>query len=105
SGRTPQFVGVIVTQIENFSGRVADRIVRPRRQLVFAAVPAPGATAAQLRYYKAELGIGDHIDPGSRCPLAVVEHNHIFASILGKAAQSVEKLERRDSQRRRMSSG
>ena len=93
-GRGPQFVRLIVTQIEDFSGWITDRVVRPGRQLVFAAVTTPGAATARLRDHKAEFGIGDHIDPGSRCPLALVEHDHVFASVLAKPTETVEEFER-----------
>ena len=103
--RTPQFVRLIVTQIKDFPGRVADRIVRPGRQLVFTAITTPGAAAAGLRDHKAELGISDDIDPGGWCPLAAVEHNHVFASVIGKSAESVEEFERGCCQPGRMGSG
>ena len=93
--RAPQFVRFIVPQIKYFAGRIADRIVRPGRQLVLAAVKAPGAATAQLRDRKTEFGIGDHVDPGCRCPLALVEHDHVFASVVGKPAEPVEEFERR----------
>ena len=93
-GRGPQFIGLIVAYIDDFPWRVAYRVVRPGCQLVFAAVATPSATASQLRHHEAEARIGDDIDPGGRCPLPLVEHDHIFAPVFGKPSQPVEEFKR-----------
>src|SRR6185436_10895250 len=45
---TPQFAAVFVPDIYSFAWRVADRIIGPRRELVFAAVERPGITRTRL---------------------------------------------------------
>ena len=50
--------------------RVAHRVVRPRRELVHAAVAGPAHAAAGFRHLKAKVRIGDDIDPGARQRLA-----------------------------------
>ena len=59
--------------IEHFAWPIADRIVRPGRQLVLATVDRPGIAAAFGGDLKAERGIGDDIDPGRRRRLALAE--------------------------------
>ena len=92
--RTPQVAGIVVAQIEHLARAIADRIVRPRRELVLAAVDRPGEAAAFGRHLKAEGGIGDDIDPGRRRGLARAEDRHIFPPVFGEAAKPVEELER-----------
>ena len=52
--RTPQFAAISVAHVKYFAGRIADRIVRPRRQLVLAAVDRPGVSAAFSRRLEAK---------------------------------------------------
>ena len=52
--RTPQVAGVLIAQIEHFTWTIADWIVRPRRELVLAAVDRPGEAAAFCRHLEAE---------------------------------------------------
>ena len=73
--------------------RVCDRVVRPGRELVLAAVLRPGIAASLRRHLEAEAGIGDHVDPRRRRQPAGIEDRHIFPAILVKAAKAVEELE------------
>ena len=61
----PDFAGVFVAHvIASPAGR--DRIVRPRRQLVLAAVARPGVAAALGRRPGSRTRVGDDVDPGRR---------------------------------------
>ncbi len=86
--------GFLVADVDRLSGRIADRIVAPGRDLVLLRIQRPGAAGAVGGDQKAELRIGDDIDPGRGRPLAVVENDHIFARLRVKSAQPVEELER-----------
>src|SRR5580693_6163797 len=78
-GRAPQIAGIVVAQIEHLARAIADRIVRPGRQLVLAAVDRPGEAAAFRRYLEAEIRIGDDIDPGCGRGLPWPEDRDILA--------------------------
>ena len=52
--RTPDVAGFVVPDIEGLAWGVADRIVRPGGELVFAAVARPGVAAAFGRGLEAE---------------------------------------------------
>ena len=90
----PEFTGSLVAEIKHLARRIADRIVRPGRQLVFMTVARPGAAGAGFRNHEAEFGIGDDIDPGSGRPLPLVEHDHVFPAVVGESAQPIEKFQR-----------
>ena len=97
--RAPQGTSVVVVHIERLPRTIGDRIVRPRGELVLAAVHGPGGAAAFSRHLKAESGIGDDVYPGGRRRLTRAKDRYIFPSVLSKAAETVEELEVR--QRRR----
>ena len=92
-GGAPQFAGVIITQIERFAWTVGNGIVRPRRELVFAAVDGPCVAASLSRRLKAEGRIGDDVDPWRGRRLARAKNRHIFLAALGKSAEPVEIFE------------
>ena len=83
--------------------RIADGIVRPRRELVLAAVGGPSVAAALGRGLEAERGIGDHIDPGRRRRLARAEYRHVFLAACRKSAETVEEFELGRTRRRERS--
>ena len=68
--RRPELAAVVIAHVEDLAGPVADRIVRPGRELVVAAVLRPGIAAALGRHLEAERRVGDDIDPGRRRRLA-----------------------------------
>ena len=92
SRRAPEFARVLVLDIDDLARPIGHRIIRPRRELILFTVDRPGVTAPLNRDLKAERRIRDHIDPWSRCALASTQNGHIFASVGGKPAQSVEEL-------------
>ena len=57
TGRSPDDTAVLIPNIECLARRVADGIVRPRRELVLPAVLGPGIARARL---------GDLETPGER---------------------------------------
>ena len=91
-GRTPEIASFVVSDVEGFARRVADRIVGPRGKLVLVAIGGPGVAAAFGRRLEAERRIGDHVDPWRRSRLAGAEHRHIFLAAHRKSAQAVEEL-------------
>ena len=93
SGRRPDFSTVLVAHIDDFTGTVADWIVRSGSELVFAAVHRPRAAAALGGDQEAERRIGDHIHPRRGRHLIPVEDGNVLPSILFEPADAVEKLE------------
>ncbi len=85
--------GSVVADVEGLAGRVGGGIVRPRSQLVVAAVLGPGIAAAGGRDLKAEAFVGDDVDPGRRGAGAGVEGDDIFAAVAGEAAGAIEELQ------------
>src|ERR1700683_5100033 len=92
-GRSPQLPGIEILNIEHLAGTVADRVVRPLRNLMLLAVDCPGVARALDRDLEAERLIRDHVDPRRRRPLSLAENRHVLASIAGDPAESVEDLE------------
>src|ERR1051326_8957361 len=92
-GRAPELPGLLIADVENLAGRIPHRVVRPGRQLVLATVPRPGVTRARFRDLKPEAWVGNHVDPRGRRPLTLAEGRDVLASVVGKSAEAVEKLE------------
>ena len=101
-GRRPDISTILVAHINGFTGAVADGVVRPRRELVLAAIDRPCVTAALSGDLEAERGIGDDIHPRRGRHLIPVEDGDVFPSILIESADAVEEFElrRRDELRR-----
>jgi hypothetical protein len=59
----PNITGLFISQIECFTGWVANRVVRPGGKAVFSAINRPGALAAGFADYKTEIWITDYIYP------------------------------------------
>ena len=64
--RTPNRSVLLIAQIKDVAGPIADGIVGPRRQLVLPAVQPPAIAAAVGGHLKAEGRIGDDIGPRRR---------------------------------------
>jgi hypothetical protein len=77
------------------AGRVDDRVVRPRRELVVAAVLGPRVAAPLGRHLEPEAGVGDDVDPRHRRRAAAIEDGHVLAAVGVEAAEAVEELEPR----------
>src|SRR5688572_5136947 len=93
--RAPELAGVLVADVERLARLIRDGIVRPRRDLVLAAVDGPRVAAARLRHLKAEGGIRHDVDPRGRRPLTLTHDDHVFAPVVGETSQAVEELEMR----------
>ena len=94
-GGAPDFAAGLVGEIDDFARPVADGIVRPRGQLVFAAVDRPSVAAAFRRDLKAKGRIGYDIDPGGGRRISARQNDNIFPGIFGKPAMAIEKFKGR----------
>ncbi len=84
---------VLIPNIERLARRVADGIVRPRRELVLAAVHRPREARARLGGLETEIRVGHHVDPGSRGPLPLAQSRDVLAAVRCESPQAVEELE------------
>src|ERR1700676_2370711 len=98
---TPQRPTVLVTNVDHFTGPVANGIVGPGAELILLTVDRPRIACAVGRYLEAEGGIGDDVDPGRWSPLPLAEDRHVFPSAGREAAEAIEKLELGPGQRGR----
>src|SRR4029450_5802603 len=89
----PQLATVFIPEVDGLARGVADRVIRPRGELVLTAVERPGVTRARLRNLEAKNRIGDHVDPGRWRPLSLAENRHILTAIRSEATEAVEELE------------
>src|SRR6266496_846024 len=80
-GRTPYLAGLLIAHVDGFACRIADRIVRPRRELVHPAIDRPRIAGARIR---------DDIDPGGRRVLSRLESRHVLSPAGGKTSQAIE---------------
>ncbi|MNY56027.1 hypothetical protein D3C86_1920610 [compost metagenome] len=92
-GGTPERAGLIVPYVNGLANGITDRIVRPGRDLVLAAITGPGVKATLARHLKAKALIGDNVDPGGGGRRAMVQHGHIFRAIARKPAEPIEELQ------------
>ena len=99
-GWTPEPAGVLVAHVDGLARRVADGVVRPRRELVLAAVGGPCIAGARLRDLEAQARVRDHVDPRRGRPLALAERDQVLAAVVHEAAQPVVELPRRRGRRR-----
>src|SRR4051794_29618077 len=89
--RRPERPALFVTQIDGLARWVAHGVVRPRREPVLAAVRRPCVTASGIRHLKAEVVfVGDDVCPRRGRPLPRAQDRYVFATVLTKAAESVE---------------
>src|SRR5574341_1483775 len=101
-GDRPDLCIFFITQIQRLPWPVADWIIAPWGQAVLTAVHCPGTAQSRLRHEKAEIWIGDYIDPRARRQLTRFQIDHILLPIRAKATQPVVKVKVcRACQRRR----
>ena len=86
----PEAAGLLVADVDRLAAGVGDRIVVPRREAELVAVLRPGVGAAALGDDRAELRIGDHVDPRRGRGLAGAEEHDVLAPVAAEAAQAVE---------------
>ncbi|MNG18016.1 hypothetical protein D3C84_1020420 [compost metagenome] len=65
-GDVPRFTCILIPHRSELRGRIKYRIVRPRCQLAFAAVPPERISSAELRDKGAEAWIGKDVNPRCR---------------------------------------
>src|SRR4029077_17410374 len=97
----PHGADLIVTDVYGGSGRIADRIVEPRRETIVLAIPAPNTFGARFRNQCPELRVRHDIDPRKRCISGRPQINDEFLPVLSKAAETVKVFQFHKSQRRR----
>src|SRR5881409_3622279 len=71
--RPPQIPGLLIPDVDGLTRRIADRIVRPGRELVLAAIDRPRVPRTRLGDLEAEARIRDHVDPRRRRPPSLVD--------------------------------
>src|SRR6476659_7373252 len=97
----PHGADLVVTNVDGGSGRIADRIVEPRRETIVLAIAAPDTFGARLGNQCPELRVRHDVDPGKRCMSVRSQINDEFLSVLSKAAETVKIFQLHESQRRR----
>src|SRR5579871_4838788 len=93
-GWRPQRSRFVVSHVYRFARRIADGIVRPRRELILLTVDGPGEATAVCRHLKSERWICDDIDPRRGRVLSSLENGQVFAAIVDKPAKSIMKFHR-----------
>src|SRR4029450_6217991 len=83
----PQVATIFIPHVYRLARRVRDRGLRPRRELILAAVERPGVPRSRLRNLKAKGRVRDHVNPGRRRPLSLAQNGHIFTPIRSEAAE------------------
>ena len=83
--RRPEDAGLLVTHVERLAVRIDDRVVRPRRQAVQPAVPAPRRAGARLAHEEAECLVRNDVDPRHRRPLGA-DPDDVLAAVGREAA-------------------
>src|SRR5512145_324945 len=78
-----------VAEIKRFAGWVADRIVIPWCEAVFACIFAPGGSRSAFGNDRSEMGIRDDIHPGQGCLFCRVRGDDIFPPVGGKTSETV----------------
>src|SRR5579859_7289595 len=92
-GRTPEFAGILVSDIDGLARPVGHRVVRPRRKLALSAVHGPKIAAAVRGDLEAEVWIGDDVNPRRWSRLARPEDDHVLLAAIRKPTESIEKLD------------
>ena len=105
--RRPEPAGVLVPQVERLAARVHHWIVVPRREPELVCILGPGVAGAALGDDRAELRIGQHVDPGRGRGAARAQRHDVFAAVAREPAELVgqhevrPRLGRRGRARRR----
>ena len=82
---------ILVTNVNHFGGRIADRVVGPGCNPVLVAVERPGITRTGFGNHESKVRIvGDQVGPRCGGPLTLTQHHDVLAPAMRKAAQSVK---------------
>src|SRR6266516_6844827 len=95
----PHDAYLLIADVDGGSGRIADRIVEPRRETIVLAITAPDTFRAGFGNQCAELRVRHDINPGKRRVCAWTQINDEFVPVLGKAAETVKVFQFHESQR------
>ena len=82
----PEVPGLFITQVNGFAAAIGDRIVVPGRQAKFVGIFGPGIGTAGFRDHRAEMCIGDHVDPGRGCRIGREPGDDVLTAIGAEAA-------------------
>src|SRR5215213_235168 len=89
--RGPDSARVFIAQVDNFTRRIADDIIGPRRQTILATVNRPRAAATSLSNQEPEIDIvTNDIGPRRGRPLFRAENGDVFTPALVETAEAVE---------------
>src|SRR5213593_3600579 len=86
----PHDAYLLIADVDGGSGRIADRIVEPRRETIVLAITAPDTFCAGFGNQCAELRVRHDINPGKRRVCAWTQINDEFLPVLRKAAETVK---------------
>src|SRR5438034_4615092 len=89
----PRDAYLLIADVDGGSGRVANRIVEPRRETIVLTIAAPDKFSAGLGNQCAELRVRHDVDPRKRRLSVGPQINDEFLPVLGKAAEAVEVLQ------------
>ena len=78
-GGAPDLAGRVVPKVDHLGGRVADRVVMPRREPEEVTVLGPGIPGPPLADDEAAGLVGDHVDPGRGWKLVALDPNLVIA--------------------------
>ncbi|MNQ00692.1 hypothetical protein D3C85_133460 [compost metagenome] len=87
--RRPVVAADFVAQVEGFAAGVGHAVVAPWGQPEFVRVAAPTVGLAAFGHHRAEVGVGDDVDPGRGGALVGCGGDDIFLAVGRKAAQPV----------------
>src|SRR5207247_9536960 len=85
-GWRPPEPDLIISDVDGGAGRIADRIVKPRRETIVLAIAAPDTFCAGFANQCAELRVRHDSDPRKRRVCAWTQINDEFLPVFGKAA-------------------
>src|SRR5580765_4687635 len=97
----PHGADLVVADVDGCSGRIADRIVEPRRETIVLAIAAPDTFGPRLGNQCPERRVRHDIDPRKRCMSVRSQVNNEFLPVLSKAAETVKVFQFHKRQRRR----
>src|SRR4029453_791265 len=89
-GWGPHGANLVIADVNRGSGRLADRVVEPRRETSGLAIAAPDTFGARLGNQCAELRVRHDIDPRKRCISIRPQINDEVLPVLSKAADPVK---------------
>ena len=90
----PELPGFLVTEVNGLAGRIGNGIVAPGGEAIHLAVARPGVTAAGLGDQATEVGVGEHVGPRRRRPLAGAQSDDVLPAIRREPAETIVEEQR-----------